>query len=132
MQRSAEPKAQDIAMQASLPKQSGLHHDLLAFHLGLHLTPLSPLVPRSKTRNEDKVPAEPEEPAKPGDAVDGPCCPGLQYPVNEVDPCCSGLGLSKESPIVPCCEGFVPESAGILNVALTLLQSMPEAAASLL
>lgn len=96
MQRSTQPKARDIAMQVSLPKQFSLHHDLLAIHLGLHLNPLFPLIPRPKTRNEARAPAEPEEPAKPRDAVDDSCCPGLQHPVNEVDPCCSGLGLFKE------------------------------------
>lgn len=119
-------------MQVLLPKQFGLQHDLPALHLGLHFKPLSLLIPRSKTRNEDRIPAEREEPAKPGDAVDGSCCPGLQHPVNEVDACCSGLGLSKENAIIPCCEGLVPESTGIINVVLTLFQSMPEAAASLL
>lgn len=132
MQRSTQLKARDTAMQRSLPKQFSLHHDLLTVHLGLHLKPPFTLIPRSKKRNEVKAPAEPEEPAKPGHVVDGSCCPGLQHPVNEVDPCCSGLGLSKEYSIVPCCEGGVPESTGIINVMLTLFQSMPGAAASLL
>lgn len=132
MQRSTQLKARDIAMQRSLPKYFSLHHDLLTIHLGLHLKPPFPLIPRFKTRNEVKAPAEPEEPAKPGDAVDGSCCPGLHHPVNEVDPCCCGLGLPKEYSIIPCCEAVVPESTGIINVVLILFQSMPEAAASLL
>lgn len=73
-----------------------------------------------------------EEPALRGDAEDGPHYLGLKEPVNESDPCFSSLATSQETWIIPCCEGFIPMSTAMINVALAGFQSMPEAAASLL